>query len=840
MALSRKAKIWMWVLGTPVVLLVCAGIAAKLYFTDARLRNLLLPRIEQAIHRPVSVGSVNLSLLPALGVSIDSLTIANAPGEGFSATPFLALDRLSVSVRIMPLFKGAVEVSSVELDRPRLLVEVNEEGQSNYADMTAAPPPAPGENTQQPSRGGTAFLVSGFRIVDGAVTYIDRKANRVLSLEGLRHTMQMEMLPATGIRLDGQSSVDRFSYGSTTATLIDHLRMTLDLELAYDPVRDTLGVRKGVLGIQDMALRVSGSIASASTLPMLNVHIESSTLNIAELLSLVPKEYMKKAEGVKGTGTAVVRLAVTGPMSDSTQPDIMGTIEATNATIHYPQLPKPVTDITIHSSFMRSRAKQEFRLEKCSASLGTNPVRVTLLLENFDNPTIAMSLYASMNLGEVKDYYPLEPGTDMRGTLSANVTIDGKVKDPMTMKAAGSMEFRGVTVKTPTARKAVENLQGMITFNNQIVEARRVSMTLGKSDLVLAFWLKDYLSLMSTDAAAPQPKANLTLTSSHLYTADIMTDSARTAPPGAQPAGTPPAPRRAPQRSLVLPNLDMDIAATIGTLTMERFEFSNVRATMRVSKGVITMQNFSLNAFDGSVISKGTLDLRAPQQPLFDLALDVKRVEAHAMLPKFTTFGERIYGRLTMNTTMKGALDDTLGLIAKTLTGRGDVEMENGRLTGVSVNKAVATFLKLPDLENITFKNWSNSFTISEGRIVVKDLTINALDADYVVNGSQGIDGTLDYAMTLLLPEKTSGRIAVPGFAGEALNLFKDNTGRVKLDFTVTGTSENPSVALDTKAARTKAEDMVKQKVADEAKKLGEQAKKKGEDLLKDIFKRKK
>ncbi len=78
------------------------------------------------------------------------------------------------------------------------------------------------------------------------------------------------------------------------------------------------------------------------------------------------------------------------------------------------------------------------------------------------------------------------------------------------------------------------------------------------------------------------------------------------------------------------------------------------------------------------------------------------------------------------------------------------------------------------------------------------------------------------------------------GFAGEAANLFKDNAGRVKLDFTVTGTSDNPSVALDVKAARAKAEEMAKQKVADEAKKLGEQAKQKGEDLLKDIFKRKK
>jgi hypothetical protein len=93
--------------------------------------------------------------------------------------------------------------------------------------------------------------------------------------------------------------------------------------------------------------------------------------------------------------------------------------------------------------------------------------------------------------------------------------------------------------------------------------------------------------------------------------------------------------------------------------------------------------------------------------------------------------------------------------------------------------------------------------------------------------------------MSLLLPEKTSSRINIAGFAGQAVDLFRDNTGRVKLDFAVGGTMDNPHVTLDTKAAQKKGEDLLKQKAADEAKKLEDQLKQKGGDLLKDLFKKK-
>jgi hypothetical protein len=193
---------------------------------------------------------------------------------------------------------------------------------------------------------------------------------------------------------------------------------------------------------------------------------------------------------------------------------------------------------------------------------------------------------------------------------------------------------------------------------------------------------------------------------------------------------------------------------------------------------------------------------------------------------------------MTMSTSLKGALDDTLGLVTDALQGNGKVAVRNGALKGVKVNQALASALSLPDLEMIQFKDWGNDFAVENGRLVIRDLSINALNAQYLVNGSQGLDGTLDYRLALYLPESAGAKIKVSGFAGEALNLFKDQSGRLKFDFNVGGTMDSPKLQLDTGPVQRRAEDLAKQKLEEERKKLEKQLKDKAGDALKKLFKK--
>ncbi|MBM2840006.1 MAG: hypothetical protein HW412_534 [Bacteroidetes bacterium] len=881
MAVSRKAKIWIIVLGIPVVIILGGVIALKMLFTSERLKAYIIPKIEEATHRTVTVNSISLSVIPTLAVEIDGLVVSNPKSGGFPDKPMFQLDKLVLDVRLMALLKGNVEVSNVTLEHPQIFLEVNEKGVANYSmeepaqaekgkgpESSGGEPAKPSETvTVEAKSEGYGLLLSNLEIVNGRMEYVDRKGNSAITLDGMNHRVRAEAPAGGEITVESQSTVERFSYGSLTTPLVSNLKLMLTQKVVYNVKQDVLKLMQGTAMVQEIPLNVSGEVSECTKLPVMNLLIESDRMSIPELLSLMPKEYMKKAEGVKGNGVAKARIEVKGSATDSTDPDISGMISATNASIQYEQLPKPISNVNIVADFTQSRAKQEFRVTKFSATLGNNPLNATMAVVNFDDPSLTMALNASMNLAEVKDYYPLEAGTELNGAMKANVNIAGKVSNPSAMKASGTMEFQGVTIKTATSKNPVQNLNGAITFNNQLIEAKRLSMTLGKSDLSLAFSMKNYLSMMSDlptgqagDKKAPKASASLSLTSNHLYIADLMGDeksaSSSTNPqpspaPTGQGVGKPQQggdgqksvqekKQQGKKAGVPLPNVDMDITATIGTLTMEKFELKNVRSRMSIAKGIVEMQSFTCNVFDGSVSTKGKLNMQSPENPTFDLAIDMNGVDAHAMLPKFTSFGEKLFGKLSMNTTMSGKLNDTLGLVSQGLNGIGKVNLQEGKLTGVKVNQTVASLLKLPDVEEINFKDWTNSFAIENGRIVIKDLKINALGADYLVSGSQGLDGSLDFTMSMLLSEGTSAKVSVPGFGGEAAKLFKEPNGRVKLDFTIRGTSDDPKIALDTRPAQKKAEELAKQKLTEEAKKLGDKAKEKAGDLLKDLFKKKK
>src|SRR5215510_350497 len=118
MALSRKARIWLIVISIPVVLLIAGMITLKILFTSERLKAFLIPPIEEATHRTVTVADISLSVFPSLAVEVDTLVISNKKGEGFSERPFLTLDRLVLDVKLFPLIKGTLEIPTILLEHP--------------------------------------------------------------------------------------------------------------------------------------------------------------------------------------------------------------------------------------------------------------------------------------------------------------------------------------------------------------------------------------------------------------------------------------------------------------------------------------------------------------------------------------------------------------------------------------------------------------------------------------------------------------------------------------------------------------------------------------------------
>lgn len=156
-----------------VALVVVIGgalaIVPALVPTD-NIREKLLEQVSTWLGRPVTAtGEPVISLYPRPTVRIEGVTIGNVDGRD---EPFMTVEVLTGSARLLPLLFGRVELSQFELTRPVIALHVDAAGEPNwnFADGAVGIRVAEAFDTTDPDPVPEVTL-GRFRIEDGTISY---------------------------------------------------------------------------------------------------------------------------------------------------------------------------------------------------------------------------------------------------------------------------------------------------------------------------------------------------------------------------------------------------------------------------------------------------------------------------------------------------------------------------------------------------------------------------------------------------------------------------------------------------------------------------------------------
>ena len=138
----------------------------------------------------VIAGDIDLSVFPWLGASIGEVELGNAPG--FGETPFARMQGLEVRVKLLPLLRKEVDVSTVRLKGLELNLARDARGRTNWDDLLRPAPAAgaaPGAKEQAAPAGGppalAALALGGVEIQDARLAWDDRQAGQRYEIEDL-------------------------------------------------------------------------------------------------------------------------------------------------------------------------------------------------------------------------------------------------------------------------------------------------------------------------------------------------------------------------------------------------------------------------------------------------------------------------------------------------------------------------------------------------------------------------------------------------------------------------------------------------------------------------------
>jgi uncharacterized protein involved in outer membrane biogenesis len=149
-----------------IVCIVCCLIAVsyfiiKAFLTTERIRTIASTFTSEALQQPVEIGSVGLRFGFKIGITLNDVSVTNI--EGFSQEHLLQAEKVALNLKLFPLLRRQIVISSIDLSDVDVTIERNKQGELNLPPVIS----------QKSTGTGWSLVLSSIGISRGVVTYVD-------------------------------------------------------------------------------------------------------------------------------------------------------------------------------------------------------------------------------------------------------------------------------------------------------------------------------------------------------------------------------------------------------------------------------------------------------------------------------------------------------------------------------------------------------------------------------------------------------------------------------------------------------------------------------------------
>ncbi len=803
MKIKKGWRIVLWIIGILIALLIITSLAIRLIFTKEKLISMIQPQVEKALSRKVVIEDISPSIFRGLGMDIKGLRISNLPG--FEQENLFKIKNFSVRVKFLPLLKKRVEIRKIILDKPEIFIEKNKEQILNIADlMKGGGGPLP------------LILFENVQIKEGEFTYNDLSNGSKLFLGGIEQKGKFVM--------DKKFENGR-SEGKLTIRMVDlnlpglksqlpELSFTLQHNLKVNLPGDSLNIEQIKIDLAKVSLEIKGKIENLRTNPLADLTLSSKDVSIQDLLESFPKSKDSPLSQLKASGKMRVRASLKGEIKGKALPPYEGMVTLQDVKIDFAKFPKPFilpgAEIDVDN--------QRLSIVTSDAKLGDAPLEFKAVIDNFSDPNLTAELRSKVDLAIIKELKKLPEGTDLSGMVEADIKAFGKLKKVEQLDLSGEFYLRNIEVSSPSLTVPVKNLNGDLSLSKGVLNIVDLSLNLGKSSLNLKGKVENLLqSFMAKKGETRKPFSSFTLSSPLLNLDEIM--------PAGQKAKT--GEKKEVKTAPPFPDIDASGQIEVKKAIFREVELENLVAKLEIKDRVVKIENAVANVYEGSVGGNATYDLRDIDNPQFVIKVSASKIEANNFLSRFALFKDHLFGNLNLTANFSGK-GGTTEEMTKSLIASGKGTITDGKLVNWELLNQLSSYLKTKEFKEEKIRTLNNSFLINNGRVFFEEFEALSESGDWKATGSVGLDGSLDYLVSVVLSTELSDKLDL----GDLNKFFQDEKGRKVLDFKIEGNVKNPKFTLST----SRAEKRFQEELKSQKEKLKEDLKKKGEDLLKKLI----
>lgn len=779
------------IVGIVILVIILLMIAIPFLF-KGKIKDAVINTANEQLNAKVSIGDFGLSLFsnfPNATLSLDDAVVSGV--AEFEQDTLLQAKSASVTIDLFSLFGSNYNISKISLDNASVYAKVLADGKANWDIMKAEQ----GADAAAGEEESSAFNLSlkEISVKDCSVIFQNDSTNMKLILNGWNGEISGDF-SASETTLETSSTIDEISFFMDKIPYLSKVKGVAEAKLNanFDSMKFTF-VDSNVK-LNDLAASIDGSLAMVGEEGMdFDLKLVAPDTEFKQILSIVPAMYTDDFKDIKTSGSATLDAYVKGLMEGETYPAFDVKMTVKDAMFQYPSLPKSVDNINVDLAVNSKGGSLDntiVDISKFMFTLGGNPFSAKLNVTTpMSDPNLKLTANGTLNLGMIKDVYPLEKGTELNGTVVADMNLATRMsaiekEQYENISASGHLKLSDMIYKAENMSDVLID-NAVLEFTPRYVNLSSLNVKIGKNDIAATGRLENFISYALKDQTL---KGQLNVSSNYFNANDFIgdepaTETVSTSAEGGEEADI------FKDKVIIPKNLDFNLNANFKQVIYDKLNITNMAGAMTIKNGILSLNNVGANALGGSCKLTGSYDTSNPEKPLVNFSMNLSNVSfaetfksvesVQKLAPIFESLGGTYSMNLNFNTSLGASLLETLAA----LTANGGLLTSEVKIENNSTLNALASALKVDALKSISPKNLNIPFSIDNGRILTKAFNVNIGDGGLMkLEGSTGLDQSIDYKGTVTLPKSLS-------------NNYISN-----VPITIGGTFTSPKIGVDTKA----------------------------------------
>ena len=714
---------------------------------------------------------LDISLLrnfPNASLNLKGLTLVGT--DRFEGDTIVAAKRISVVVNLMSLVGDeGFEVRKIILASPALHAHKLADGAVNWDVMK---PSEPADTTAAEEFAPSSFRLSvrDFRLTDAVIRYEDDSTGMELRTAPLSLRLSGDMsAESTQLDLDLLAGGVDFTQGGVP--LLHDAELALDAEIDADLAEGRFTFSRNTLRLNAIEMRLDGWVQQVGDALAMDVSAGCSEVRFKDLLSLIPAFYKHEFRSLAASGELSMELWARGQMHGAQLPAFELKTEVHNGSFQYSSLPKAVTDINIAAKVSNAGGeldKTEVEISEFGLKMAGNSLSATGYATNLmSDPTFRATLSGRVDLGAIREVYPLEKGIDLAGRIAASMKLSGRMSDVESgryerISASGSLVVEQLGLHVPQLPEVFIR-RAAATISPQAMTLGEFGVKVGGSDLSATGQLTGYLGyLMRGEQLAGRLYVKSDLLDLNEIRAAVPADAEAESAEAEKPAEEAAA---APAQAIVVPkNLNLSLNAELKKVLFEKMVITDIAGEMSVAGGTLSLDRLGLQLFGGKASASGRYSTAAdPAHPTLSLAASIAKAsfprtfEEIEAVRQLAPIFEKASGDYSLSIDMRTTLDAAMSPDLMSLTAQGEISSENVSVEGVEVFDKLADLLKNDKLRRIEARDLKIRFSIKDGRVTTEPFDLKMGDVNVNMSGTTGLDRTIDYTAKVTLPAGVGG-----------------------------------------------------------------------------------